>query len=290
MDEHSIIAMTRALDVLRARQDRTEHPDGTWDKAGRWYPSEHELAECCRKIAGPTRAYPYTFMVHCRSALHVAARSGVSASDLRSADTALKMLAKGQAGPSVMRWVLALGPDVVGDDVYRSAAEHARRGRSVGRPPRPYLKAVRRAIRAAEAGRRYRSRMGLRLMRDVGPWVMRDGSDHSEPIALRDEHAWLVVRRSGVLPAILSRLMEAELLRLGLPCLVADPPRGVTCLSAPERWMSLPRVAIHCATTGLLMWLLQHPDRRVRLLAIKQLDALKAAPAPLADYRREAAA
>jgi hypothetical protein len=35
MDENGIIALTRALHVLRARRDRAQHRDGTWDKAGR---------------------------------------------------------------------------------------------------------------------------------------------------------------------------------------------------------------------------------------------------------------
>ena len=61
-----------AISTWERRQDRDEHPDGYWDKAGRWYPSEDEEQECCSRIRGPSRAYPYSLMKHCRSREHVA--------------------------------------------------------------------------------------------------------------------------------------------------------------------------------------------------------------------------
>lgn len=77
-----------ALDAARAydaRQNRVEHPDGEFDKAGRWYPSDDERQDCCSYVRGPSRAWPYSYMKHCRSAAHVAALYGVSERDLKRA-------------------------------------------------------------------------------------------------------------------------------------------------------------------------------------------------------------
>lgn len=55
----------------QARQDRQEHPDGTFDNAGRWYPSDTEYRACCDHIRRPSRAWPYTLMQHCRTKKHI---------------------------------------------------------------------------------------------------------------------------------------------------------------------------------------------------------------------------
>jgi len=49
--------------------NRATHPDGDFDKAGRWYP--HHKCACCSHIRAPSRAYPYSLLVHCRTAEHV---------------------------------------------------------------------------------------------------------------------------------------------------------------------------------------------------------------------------
>jgi len=54
-----------------SRQDRSEHPEGTFDDAGRWYPDDDERCECCDYIRSPSRAYPYSLMVHCRTKKHI---------------------------------------------------------------------------------------------------------------------------------------------------------------------------------------------------------------------------
>jgi len=64
-------------------QDRKIHPDGSFDSARRWYPSETEREECCNSIRSPSRSYPYSMMVHCRSYTHVAAKYCVDIKDLR---------------------------------------------------------------------------------------------------------------------------------------------------------------------------------------------------------------
>ena len=55
-----------------ARRDRDTDPPGRFDKAGRWYAHETERRDCCWPIRSPSRAYPYSWLVHCRTAKHVA--------------------------------------------------------------------------------------------------------------------------------------------------------------------------------------------------------------------------
>ena len=49
-------------------KNREIHPEGTFDKGGRWYPDMK--LECCN-VRSPSRAYPYSLMLHCRSWEHV---------------------------------------------------------------------------------------------------------------------------------------------------------------------------------------------------------------------------
>lgn len=66
-----------------ARRDRTAHPDGKFDGAKRWYPSDAERCECCDSVRSPSRAYPFSYMVHCRTIGHIAALYNVDVKDLR---------------------------------------------------------------------------------------------------------------------------------------------------------------------------------------------------------------
>jgi len=61
----------QALDLFHERASRNSHPEGRFDKAGRWYPSEDEEQVCCSSIRRPSRAWPYFLMAHCRSLRHV---------------------------------------------------------------------------------------------------------------------------------------------------------------------------------------------------------------------------
>ncbi len=67
------------------RRERMVHPDGYFDNAGRWYPYSDEVQNCCKGIRSPSRAYPYSYMTHCRTAIHVANLYEVDATDLRRA-------------------------------------------------------------------------------------------------------------------------------------------------------------------------------------------------------------
>lgn len=80
--------MTAALDFISLR-DRVTNPKGRFDRAGRFYPASSELCACCKAIRPPSAAWPYSLMVHCRTAEHVAARHGVDPSDVRRQARAL---------------------------------------------------------------------------------------------------------------------------------------------------------------------------------------------------------
>lgn len=57
--------------VYEMRKERMTHPDGKFDNGGRWYPAVGEKCDCCRSIREPSRAYPYSLMVHCRTKVHI---------------------------------------------------------------------------------------------------------------------------------------------------------------------------------------------------------------------------
>lgn len=58
----------------RKLQDRTMHPDGKKDNAGRFFLSCK--LSCCN-VRTPSRAYPYSEMIHGRSIKHVAVKWGL---------------------------------------------------------------------------------------------------------------------------------------------------------------------------------------------------------------------
>jgi hypothetical protein len=68
------------------RRDRISHPEGRTDNGGRWYPSDTEDVggTITRTIRSPSRAWPWSYMVACRTAGHVAELYGVDASAVRS--------------------------------------------------------------------------------------------------------------------------------------------------------------------------------------------------------------
>jgi hypothetical protein len=81
--------LNAAVAEYLSRKDRTAHPDGTFDRQGRWYPDDSERCACCAGIRSPSAAYPFSLLLHCRSAEHIAKKYGVDASDLRRAARAL---------------------------------------------------------------------------------------------------------------------------------------------------------------------------------------------------------
>ncbi|MES2999473.1 MAG: hypothetical protein V4787_02175 [Pseudomonadota bacterium] len=71
-----------AMRLLR-RKERLEHPEGKIDNGGRFYLARN--FDCCSGIRAPSRGYPWSEMVHGRSAVHVAHELGIGdrASDVR---------------------------------------------------------------------------------------------------------------------------------------------------------------------------------------------------------------
>jgi hypothetical protein len=67
-----------AAGVYVSRKHHRTNPHGYFDHAGRWYPSDLlEWADCCGKIRSPSRRWPFSYMVHCRSLTHICTRFGV---------------------------------------------------------------------------------------------------------------------------------------------------------------------------------------------------------------------
>ena len=65
------------------RQARTEHPDGAFDKAGRWEPSDIENCDnYTRWIRTPSRAWPNTYNHAARSLEHCEALEGANHDDV----------------------------------------------------------------------------------------------------------------------------------------------------------------------------------------------------------------
>lgn len=77
--------ISQAAQAYFRRKSRREHPEGQFDSAQRWYPSEDERQTCCGKIRHPSRSYPYSYMVHCRTVEHVARLYNVTPEELRAA-------------------------------------------------------------------------------------------------------------------------------------------------------------------------------------------------------------
>jgi hypothetical protein len=78
-----------AAEEWRRRGTGQSRPDGTWDNANRYYPSDTERETCCTAIRTPSRAFPYSLWRHAHSHRHVAAKFGTSASELRRAASLL---------------------------------------------------------------------------------------------------------------------------------------------------------------------------------------------------------
>ena len=60
--------------VYAARKDRLIHPQGSFDKQGRWYPSKAENVDgYTDSLRSPSRAWPYSYMVGARTLKHIKA-------------------------------------------------------------------------------------------------------------------------------------------------------------------------------------------------------------------------
>lgn len=89
-------ASEAALEYIR-RQRRESHPSGRFDGTI-WNPDSSERQTCCSSIRSPSRAYPWSLMLHCRSIRHVASLYGVDVSELRM-EIPIAIILEAIAGP-----------------------------------------------------------------------------------------------------------------------------------------------------------------------------------------------
>jgi hypothetical protein len=52
------------------RRDRIEHPKGKTDNGGRWYPSDPEERSLVGHLRRPSRSFPWSYMLGCRTLRH----------------------------------------------------------------------------------------------------------------------------------------------------------------------------------------------------------------------------
>jgi len=83
--------LEKAVEEYLNRQSRKTHPEGQFDNKKRWYPAEHEKQECCSYIRSPSAGWPFSLLVHCRTAEHVANLFKVDVTDLRREARKIKM-------------------------------------------------------------------------------------------------------------------------------------------------------------------------------------------------------
>jgi hypothetical protein len=69
-------------------QDRDLHPAGSFDKQKRWFPAF--AYPCCDHIRRPSGKWPFSLLVHCRTAEHVAYDHDVPIQSVRSVALAIR--------------------------------------------------------------------------------------------------------------------------------------------------------------------------------------------------------
>ncbi len=74
-----------AVETYLNRKSRVVHPEGKFDGKKRFYPTLDEKRTCCDSIRFPSAAYPFSWLVHCRTMIHVACLFDVEVKDLRRA-------------------------------------------------------------------------------------------------------------------------------------------------------------------------------------------------------------
>jgi hypothetical protein len=73
--------LLKALEEYLSLKFRVSHPEGKFDNKGRWYPSG--LLSCCLKVNAPTHRFPYSYMTHCRTRVHIATKYNIELKDLQ---------------------------------------------------------------------------------------------------------------------------------------------------------------------------------------------------------------
>jgi hypothetical protein len=137
MTDSQALKIDAALALYTARQERQDHPAGTFDSAGRWYPDAEEYRACCQDVRSPTRAYPYSYILHCRTLKHVARLLDVPEAELRAANArnrARGIKPRREGGDQYYKAVaIASGPRLL--SIYDGETEY-RQGVTVSDPAR----------------------------------------------------------------------------------------------------------------------------------------------------------
>ena len=66
-----------AAAIYLRRRERIDHPKGKFDGAQRWYPDVSEGLDTS-SLRTPTRAWPYSYLLSCRTIRHCAKLAGVA--------------------------------------------------------------------------------------------------------------------------------------------------------------------------------------------------------------------
>lgn len=86
------LAAAQALTIFNRRQARIDHPEGGTDNGGRWYPEGRD--DIGMAVRSPSRSYPWSYMLHCRSLDHCECLTGADHDDVLTIRRGL--LAQGQ--------------------------------------------------------------------------------------------------------------------------------------------------------------------------------------------------
>ncbi|MGV4839273.1 hypothetical protein ACSMEA_05895 [Stenotrophomonas maltophilia] len=90
------------------RRSRLEHPDGSWDSDGCFYPSSYENADWITdNISTPSKRYPYTYMLACRTVEHCCRLEGANVEHARWVIT-LEQIAYGSQLHSYKRFLVRI--------------------------------------------------------------------------------------------------------------------------------------------------------------------------------------
>ncbi|WPB57376.1 hypothetical protein [Xylophilus sp. GOD-11R] len=83
-------------------QERRDHPPAKQDNGGRRYLTQR--VECCEDIRTPTRLFPFSQLLHGRTAIHVAHKHGIEdrTADIRKLRKLIHEYAELQANPALV--------------------------------------------------------------------------------------------------------------------------------------------------------------------------------------------
>lgn len=81
---HRFCCVPEVLAAVRyiRRRDRIEHPAGKTDNGGRWYPANSECLDTSF-YRSPSRQWPWSYMLACRTAAHCAQMHGADVTSTR---------------------------------------------------------------------------------------------------------------------------------------------------------------------------------------------------------------